>query len=140
MKIIDNSIQLAYSLFPSTYAKKGKYQSFHFSFVYERNKLIAVGQNIVDIPHAKAIKFAQKFGCAEPYRSQYLHSEISALSKMYGRFHIDGRLKLVNIRINKDMRLCNSKPYPNCQIVLDGFGIDKVWYSAANGSVLENAK
>lgn len=104
--------------------------------MYERNKLISVGQNIIDIPNAKAVKFAQKFGCAEPYRSKYLHSEISALSKMYGRFHIDGRLKLVNIRINKDMQLCNSKPCPNCQIVLDAFGLNRIWYSNEKGEIV----
>lgn len=136
MRIIDNSIELAHSLFPSAYADKGKYQSFHFSFVYERNKLIAVGQNIIHIPHAKAIKFSNKFGFVEPHRNKYLHSEISALSKMYGRFHIDGRLKLVNIRLNKDMQLCNSKPCPNCRVVLDAFGLNRVWYSNEKGEVV----
>ena len=137
MKIIDNSIQLAYSLFPETYANKRKYQSFHFTFVYERNKLISIGQNIIDIPNAKAIKFANRFGVVEKYRSKFLHSEISALSKLYGRFHIDNRLKVVNIRLNKDMVLCNSKPCPNCQIVLDAFGLNRIWYSNELGEIVQ---
>ena len=135
MKIIDNSIQLACALFPEVYASKKKYQSFHFTFIYERNKLISIGQNIIDIPNAKAIKFAKKFGTVEPYRSKFLHAEISALSKLYGKFHIDGRLKLVSLRLNKDMKLCNSKPCENCQIVLDAFGLNRVWYSNQEGKI-----
>lgn len=134
MKFIDKSIELAYSLFPQAYANKTKSKSFHFCFAFERNKLISIGQNITEIPNAKAVKFAQKFGSPQPYRSDRLHAEISALSKLYGKYYIDNHVKLVVLRLNK-YGLCNSKPCPNCQEVLDGFGITKVWYSTNEGKI-----
>lgn len=136
MKFIDNSLNLAYSLFNSAYTNKKGYQCFHFAFLYDKNRLISIGQNDSSQPSSKAIKFANRFGCVEHYRKHFLHAEISAISRVWGRFYIDNRVKLVVIRLNKHGQLCESKPCSNCQVVLDALNITKVWYSTKDRGVV----
>ena len=136
MKILNQSVSLAKQLFAGAYANKRGYQSFHFCFAYERNKLIAIGQNITHCHNIKAIKFANKFGCVEQYRKYFLHAEIDCISKMYGRYHINSRTKFVVLRLNSAGELCNSKPCPNCKIVLDAFNVDRIWYSNEQGEIV----
>lgn len=138
MKFIDNSIALAHSLFSSAYSNKKGYQCFHFAFMYDKNRLISIGQNDSNQPNPKAIKFSNKFGFVEAYRRQYLHAEISAISRLWGKFHIDNRVKMVILRLNKSGKLCASKPCPNCQAVLNALNITKIWYSNEKGEVVND--
>lgn len=136
MKFIDKSVALATTMFSTAYAQRNGYQCYHFSFLFERNRLLAIGQNQSHTPNAKAIKFSNRFQCPEVYRRQFLHSEIDAISRIFSRFYIDSSIKLVNIRLNKYGELRDSKPCGNCQPVLDGLNITKIWYSTNEGKMV----
>lgn len=136
MNFIDRSVDIAKILFPSAYARKTKYQQFHFAFGYERNRLLGIGQNVYGSIHAKAIKFSKKFGVVENFRNEFLHAEIDLISRLWGKRYIDSRLKIVILRLNKYGQLCNSKPCPNCYEALDALDVTKVWYSTSDGKVV----
>lgn len=131
-RFVRNAERLAHQLFRAARAAKpqGKYRYFHFCFVYDGNRLISIGQNSAE-PCAKGRKFQDRFGV---YYYDSLHAEISAISKLWGKTYIDGRLRFVVIRLST-RGLCNSKPCGQCQTVLDALGVSRVWYSTPSGIV-----
>lgn len=136
MKILEKSLELAKNLFEGAYASKSEYQTFHFAFGYERNRLIGIGQNVHGIRNAKAIKFSNKFGVTEQYRKEYLHAEVDLISKLWGRYYIGPKLRMVVLRLNKDGELCNSKPCRNCSDIISALNINKIWYSNKSGEIV----
>lgn len=135
MKIFDKSYAIALSLFPDRYKSHKSKNFYHFSFLFCRNKLLAVGVNIQDKPNAKALFFARRFGLKRRIEFPFIHSEISGVQKLWGKYHIDSSIKLVNVRINKFGELKNSKPCDDCYAVLHGLGIDEIYYSTNEGFV-----
>jgi len=135
MKILGKSIEIAYMLFPSVYEERKRYRTFHFAFLWQRSKLLAIGQNVTDVPNAKALKFARHFNVPHFKNFAYLHAEVDAISKLWGRVYVDSSIKLVVLRINKHGQLQMSKPCKSCQTILDALGIDKVWFSNENGGI-----
>lgn len=134
-RIVRKSIQLAHDLFPSASAVKVKrYQVYHFAFIYYRNKLISIGQNSQS-EDRRALYFAQRFNVPHIRQYPWLHSEISAISRLWGRHHIDGSERMVVIRTNKFGELHNSKPCVHCTTVLQALNINKVWYSGQDGNI-----
>ena len=85
---------------------------------------IRVGNNQPDT----ALYFANKFNVYDQKKYPSFHSEISAISKVWGKIHIDRSIKMINLRLNAKGELCNSKPCANCSIVINALGL-KVWYS-----------
>lgn len=134
MKILTKSVDMAMSLFPASSA--GRRQSYHFSFIWERNNLLAIGQNANRID-AKTMYFAKRFNISRFRQYPYLHAEVDAISKLWGRIYIDNRLKLVSLRVNTLGVLCNSQPCVGCSAVLNGLDISKIWYSNSEGKIVQ---
>ena len=139
MKIIDKSVQIAQSIFPDIYGQREGYRTFHFAFAWKKNNLLAIGQNRTDKPDGKALKFAKRFNTPLTIKYPYLHAEISAVSKLWGKTYIDSNIKMVVIRLNRFGELCNSKPCQSCSTVLNALNVTDVWWSTSNGSIT-NAK
>jgi deoxycytidylate deaminase len=135
MNKVDKSIQLATQLFPAAYNARGSYQSFHFAFLYKRNTLISIGQNDTQQESAKAKKFANKFRVEKTKKYPYIHSEIDAISKVWGKQYIDNSYSMVIIRLNKSLDLQMNKPCQSCTKVLKALGLSKVWWSDKEGNV-----
>ena len=135
-RILDKSLAIAKQLFGEGYSNKHGYRCYHFAFAFERNKLIGIGQNGPYQPNAKAIKFSDKFGFVNPHKRKNRHAEIDLISRLWGKYYIDNRIKLVVLRLNSRNELRSSKPCPNCQIVLDAIGISRVWYSNNDGIIV----
>lgn len=131
-KIVEKSIELSNSLFPSAYSEKNGYKCFHFAYLYRRNTLLSIGQNSYELSN-KALYFGNKFSINNMKKWPSLHAEISAISKIWGREYIDSSIKMVVIRLNKNRELGNSKPCKSCSAVISVLGIDKVWYSTKSG-------
>lgn len=118
------------AMFPNQYKMSSQYQSYHFCFIWKRNTLLSVGTNNVEQENGRVIFFANKFKVPEMKRFPYIHAEIDAISKLWGRHHIDSSLKTVVIRINKDYDIRNSKPCDRCNSVLNQLGLTKkLWHS-----------
>lgn len=135
--IVDRSINLAHSLFPVAYSGKRKYRTYHFSFAWRSNKLLSIGQNDPDKTNAKAMWFAKRFGNKKQIQYPYLHAEVDMLSKLWGRYYIDSKMKVVVLRINSGGQLRNSRPCSGCNNILSALGVDKIWYSTKDGEIVK---
>ena len=130
MRIISKSIQLATNLLPRTHSRK----SMHFAFGFERNKLLAIGQNHYECSSG-VLKLARRFNERHRIKIPTRHAEIDLLRKLWGNHYIDGRTKVVVIRLDKNGNLLNSKPCKSCRHILDAIGITKIWYSCEGGMI-----
>lgn len=139
MKIINESIKIARELFPAAHASRKGYRTYHFCFAWDKNRLLAIGQNYPDKPSAKAMKFAKKFQDRDKMKYPYLCAETDCLSKMYGRYYIGPDTKVVVIRLNSRGELQNSKPCRACDRILRAFDTE-VWYSTASGKIVRDGR
>lgn len=104
-----------------------------YAFLYKRTKLISMGVNQMLEPSAKALKFGSKFSVNGMKQFPYIHAEIDAISKVWGKIILTGREKLVVIRVRRDGSFGNARPCNNCSIVLSALGINRISYTTPNG-------
>ena len=135
-KNIDKSVQIACQLFPQRYENATSHKAFHFAFLWKKNRLISIGQNCADKPCAKALYFAKRFKTKHRIKYPYIHAEINALQKDWGREQIDNSFSLVSLRVSRGCVLRNAKPCRDCQTVLSAIGVDDIWWSDKNGDIL----
>ncbi len=134
-KIVDESIKMARCWFPEAYARRKKYQTFHFAFAWKRGTMIDFGQNNIAQPHAAALNFARMFGIRDQIKYPYLHAEVDLIGKLWGNIVIDRKVKIVSLRLNVNEELCNAKPCMGCSSALSQLGVHRVWYSDAAGYI-----
>lgn len=134
-KIVEKSIKTAIELFPSTYAQRSRYRTFHFCFVYRRNTLLTIGINNPEKENAKAKKFAERFGTEVQKNYRYVHSEVDAVSRLWSRVYIDNSLTFIVLRLNKNLDLKNSRPCPSCTKILRALDVTKVYWSDKNSDI-----
>lgn len=130
MQILEKSLKLANSLYRTT--QKPHYQQKHFTFLFIRNKLVSVGQNNYRESNVAA-KFAHYFNVPQKKKFPTVHSEVDAISRLWGKTYVDKRIRLVNVRILKDGQLGFSRPCSDCKLVLDSLGIQDIFYSTTEG-------
>lgn len=131
-KIFQTSTGIALDLLPKAKEDRlTKNKFFHFAFGFHRNKLIAIGQNNPESINAKSFHMRQRFNLDSHY--PYIHAEVDMLSRMWGKYHIDSRLKVVVVRLNKKGELRDSKPCSKCSSILDALNVSKVWWSTNDG-------
>lgn len=131
-KVVNKSVEMAYSLFPQAYALRTKYQTFHFCFSWQKRQLLAIGQNNPKVESAKARKLAVHFNNKHKQKYSYLCAETDCIARLWGKIRIDSGITLVVIRLNKHLQFKNSKPCKDCQAIIRALGITKVWYSTTN--------
>lgn len=110
-KILQKCVDLAIKLHPK-HPVKGVSKKTHYSFIVHKNKILGIGYNKPTLPITGYPDFSM------------LHAEYDVLTKA----KINSSIKIVNIRINQDGDLRNSKPCPCCQAVMKAAGVRKVWY------------
>lgn len=131
MNFIDKSLKLSYSLYPKYF--EGTDRQYHFSFLwYKRKRLVAVGVNNPSQPSAKALYFANRYNLRKQKEYPYIHSEVEAIARVFGKFYIDERCTMVNIRINSLRELQNSRPCRDCEQLLTALNVSCV-YSTTTG-------
>lgn len=131
MKFLNKSLKLAYELYPLSSERFS-----HFCFLFDKNRLLAVGKNNTKQENYKAKYFGVKFGAEHFVKYPYIHAEISAIGKLWGRQQITGKEKCVIIRVGKT-GLLDSYPCFNCKTVLSALGFSSVWHSIS-GDVIES--
>lgn len=123
MKIIEKSVDMSLKLVNPSLSM---YQ--HFSFVYIRNKLLAIGQNETDRTNYKSMKLAKRFRAVKPLQFPYIHAETDAISKLWGKVYLCHRHTLVSIRLNRHGELRVSKPCVDCSQVIDGLNLTCIYF------------
>lgn len=131
MSIIDNQIKKSID-YSKKLLNKTSTDFQHFAFIFKKNKLLSIGQNDPTSTNAKSRKLAKRFGAKKPLVYPYIHAEIDAISKLWGRIYIDKIFTLVSIRLNRHSDLRISKPCKDCQIVLSGLCIPVIFYDGKN--------
>lgn len=135
MKILDRSLELANSLLPLEYSNRSGYRTYHFAFIWKRNKLLATGINGID-ESPKCVKMGQTFNSQYMQEFPYVHAEIDAISKLWGRTQITGNLSMVVIRLNKRRELMESRPCQHCMPVLAKLGLTNKLYYSSGGEIV----
>ena len=116
-------------------ALKPKYQTgraFHVTFILKKSKIISIGVNNLNKTHPKTKNF--KYKNNEGYIAS-IHSELDACLKLgeHDLSHYD----IVNIRINNNNKLDNSRPCCGCCSLLTQTGFNKLFYSTRDQSFSE---
>lgn len=142
MKILNRSLDIARKLYSFTDKKPQV-----FCFVYSRTKLLSVGRNDMTTENPKAIYFGKRFGSKHTIKYPFIHAEIDAISKLWGRYHITGSEKLVIVRyrkegssgqLRKSIVPALSKPCSNCNNIISAIGFRKVWYTTDSSWEINN--
>lgn len=137
-RAVTKTIDMAYELFDSAYANRTRSQVFHFATLSRRNKILAIGQNHVSTPSPKATYFAKRFGTPKKVEYPFIHAEIDCISKLWGKCHVDNSLTMVVVRLNRFGEFSMSRPCRDCQTVLDGLGLKKVFWTTKDGVCLSS--
>lgn len=123
MSKFDRSIEISKKLFPMVEKIPGRYRTFHFAFIWQRNNLLSVGINDPYNVNAKAIYFASLFNINH---FGTLHAEIDAISKLWGKIQIGKKHDMIVIRLNKWGELGRSDPCNKCSKVLSNLKFKKI--------------
>ncbi len=132
MRIIERAIKTAYKLHPISTER-----FFHTCFLFDKNKLISIGQNNTSKENIKARYFGQRFNVPQFIKFSFPHAEIDCIGRLWGKRVITGRERLVVIRIGNSGRLLQSKPCSSCSTILRAIGFKSVFHSV-EGSVIES--
>lgn len=127
MKIIQECLDISYSLLPSTIKSREKNMVFHFAFVFRKSKLLSIGQNNPEKTHPMAQIMSDRFKSGLEY--PYLHAETDAISKIWNKYKIGGDMRLVVLRLNRLGVLRNSKPCRPCSKIIDCLDFGEVYWS-----------
>ena len=122
MLIIEKSIQSARSIIRDTSTNQ------HFAFIYAKNKLISIGQNNTTRTNNKGLKIAKRFNAKKHILYPYIHAEIDAIARLWGKIFLCKKHKLVSIRLNRHGELRISKPCINCSIILSALNLQVVYF------------
>jgi deoxycytidylate deaminase len=91
---------------------------------------------------SKALYFGKRFNLPHLVKYPFIHAEIDAVSKLWGKHRIEGDEKVVVVRLKKSGTSATArkilvpaiaKPCENCYNVLSALGIKKVWWTNENG-------
>lgn len=132
MDIRERSLKLARQLFNPSLDK----EQHHFTFLFRKNKLISIGSNDYNL-NAKALYFAERFNVEQKKQFPSLHSEISSISRIWGKVYIDRKIRLVNVKFTKAGQIGIAKPCKDCQEVLSALGIEDISWTKINGEFNE---
>jgi|688.fasta_scaffold431021_4 hypothetical protein len=109
----------------------GNQRCKHFTFIYEKNKLLSIGINSSKT-HPLNLKYnyinKQKDKISEIVGT---HSEVSAVKKIGYGYCFDG-LTLINTRVNRNNQIDYSKPCNGCMDMICELGFSKVFYTDKN--------
>ena len=115
-KLQKRIVDIAYTIAPVN----REMRTSHVAFLIKSGKIQTIGWNKFKT-NPKNLK--------HPYHDGVIgtHAELDCIIKS-GKEYLSGYTMVV-IRINREGKLCNSKPCSGCQHVIRQFGIDDVYYT-----------
>ena len=129
MKILDNSLKIAKQLFYSAVKSGDSQEQNIYAFIYDKNRLISVGKNDMVKVNNKALKFGNRFNIDQFQKFPYIHAEVDAISKLWGKRHICGKEKLVVVRFTKRGQIGVAKPCESCKLLLSALSLQRIWWT-----------
>jgi len=131
--VMDNIFKRCTEISHALLKKHGDYRCKHFSFIFDKNRLISIGFNNPNKTHPKNLQigFFNRRG-EDISHTVGVHSELSAILKL-GEEDCTG-LTLVNTRINRNNQLDFSKPCKGCNSLIRQLNFKKVYFSVDNKS------
>lgn len=96
----------------------------HYSFIIQDNKLLEWGMNRTGDPYILGY-----------HPDSFIHSETDAYRKAKGLLDPKKPFEVLNIRLNKNNELRNSKPCPCCYGFIKAMGASKIYFSTDIGIV-----
>ena len=128
---MDNIFRKCTEISFSLLKKHGNYRCKHFSFIFNKNRLISIGFNNPNKTHPKNLKigFFNRRG-EDISHTIGVHSELSAILKL-GEEDCS-KYTLVNTRINRNLKLDFSKLCNGCCSLLSQLNFKKIFYSTSN--------
>lgn len=119
MKILQKSLDLAYSIFPGEFDTK----TFHLSFLFDKNRLLGIGQNSLKT-HTR-----NRYNCEYDLGKKGTCSELNLFLGLKNR-NIDWkRSSLVNVRIDRNNKTAIAKPCDSCINLIKYLGIRIIYYT-----------
>lgn len=128
-KLLEKSVNLSFTFLDAIDLEELGKTYAHFSFIWKKKKLISFGRNFPRKESAKALYFARRFGQQKIQKYPFIHSEIDAISKAWGKVQLGSSHVLINTRVNRDGTLGISKPCDQCQLVLDSIGFKEILWT-----------
>lgn len=129
--LFKKSTEISYALLK----KHGNYRCKHFSFIFNKNRLISIGINNPNKTHPKNLKigFFNRKG-EDISHTIGVHSELSAILKLGEEDCSD--YTIINTRINRNNKLDLSKPCKGCTSLIKQLNFKKIYYSTNNNIFL----
>lgn len=131
-RILKRSIKTSHMLLESA---ESLHKFNHFCFIWRKNKLVAIGKNKPIATDRMALYFGERYNVEKFKNYPFLHAEIDAISKCWGKNHLDNSYSMIVIRMNKDGSFKNSKPCIHCQPIINAIGIEKIYWSTENNTI-----
>lgn len=131
-KIAQRLVEIAHAMKPDLSSGK----SWHITAIVKQGKIICIGWNNYNRLHPAHIygEYKNYKGFTDKFRP-VLHSEISALIKL-GQEDLTG-YTMINLRINNLNQVALAKPCFNCEKVLLGLNLKRIYYSTNLGTFEE---
>lgn len=119
--LLDKSIEIACKL------HNPHSQDFNiYAFLYDKNRLLAVGHNDMLRPNKKAYDLGKRFNVEQFKLWPYKHAELDVISKLWGKRMITGRETLIVVRLKKNYEIASAKPCKDCTTIIRALNITKV--------------
>lgn len=93
----------------------------HFTFICKGRRILSIGWNDI----AKKSKLIS-------YKLGGIHSEADAIGNLHD-YNLCRHATIVNVRLNNQRELRNSKPCDVCLSLIQKMGFKKIWYSTNTG-------
>jgi deoxycytidylate deaminase len=128
MKSFSRLIEITKGLYPIDKS----HRCFHCSFILNKNRIISIGINQPKKTHRKNLQFGYKNRNGEDISDLTgTHSELDACLKA-GKKDFSNFI-LINVRIDNNGKINNSKPCLGCQNLIQQLDFKRVYYTDNNG-------
>ena len=116
------------------YEENYELRTQHFTFVVFKNKILTIGRNQKK-SHSIHIKNPRIGRNGNKIIDKSICSEWAALSKLKNTTNIPfNKITLINVRVDKNKNIKNSRPCTSCLSLCKFFDIRKIFYTNNSGN------
>lgn len=125
----DRCLEITRALYRSDHSER----TFHTTFILKKNRILSIGTNHAKT-HPITLKYNYKSHSGVDIRDKVgLHSELSSLLKLGEED--TSRYDFLNIRLDRNGKVCYSKPCSGCQHALNQFGYRNFYYTESESTL-----
>lgn len=124
-------IDLAYALYDPNF----ELRSQHVSIIIYKNKIVSIAKNNKKTSPKNVLNPKYSRSGENISNIKGCCSEFRALNQLKNKTQIPyNKITLINIRINRNMELCNSLLCDSCQSLIAFLGVKNVYYTDKQGT------